>query len=315
MGFDFHVEYKPGHLNRAVDALSHKEVGDSQLHAISQPRSLLLNSIQEDIQHQPELLELYDKIEHHTMDSDWAVQDHLVVYKSCIYLHPTSALIPSNISSFHHSTHEGQQKTYFCLRRDFYWRGMKRMISEYVAVCQVAVLDQALEERDTMLSEVRAHLQHSQDTTKQTYDKGHCPLSFAPGDYVWLKLQPYRKLSLAVSKRHKLSPKFYGPFQVLQRIGNVAYHLQLPPNAKLHDVFHVSLSKPFRGDSPLLHTPLPPIQDGRSIPTPTQVLQARCAQGSWEVLVQWTTQDLVEDSWEPLESFQATFKLEDKLFL
>ncbi|XP_068649561.1 uncharacterized protein [Aristolochia californica] len=106
--------------------------------------------------------------------------------------------------------------------------------------------------------------------------------------------------------------------EVLHRIDIVAYRLQLPPDAKLHDIFHVSLLKPFKGDSPLLHTALPPIQDGRSIPTPTHVLQAHRAQDPWEVLVQWSDEEMVEASWEPLESFQAlypNFALEDKLFL
>ncbi|XP_068662923.1 uncharacterized protein [Aristolochia californica] len=153
---------------------------------------------------------------------------------------------------------------------------------------------------------------------KHTYDKGHRPLSFAPGEFVWLKLQPYRQLSLAAIKRHKLSPKFYGPLQVLHHIGTVAYQLKLPPDAKLHDVFHVSLLKPFKGDSPLLHTPLPPLKDGWSMPTPTQILPARRINNAWEVLIQWTDAELVEASWETLESFQTlfpTFELEDKFFL
>ncbi|XP_068657924.1 uncharacterized protein [Aristolochia californica] len=169
-----------------------------------------------------------------------------------------------------------------------------------------------------MLAGVRTHLQRSQTTMKHAYDKGHRPLFFASGDYVGLKLQPYRKLSLAATKCHKLSPKFYGPFQVLHLISNVAYRLLLPQATKLHEVFHVSILKPFKGGSPQLHTLLPPIQDVWSIPTLVLVLQARRVQDSWEVLVQWTDEDLVEASSEPLESFQAlypTFELEDKLFL
>ncbi|XP_068636004.1 uncharacterized protein [Aristolochia californica] len=126
--------------------------------------------------------------------------------------------------------------------------------------------------------------------------QGHRDLSFSLGDYVWLRLRHYRQLSVTASKRHKLSLKFYGPFQVLHCIGSVAYRLQLPPDAKIHDVFHVSLLKPFRGDSPMLHTPLPPIQDGHVLPTPEKVFQARRVQGLWEILVQWADKDLVDVS-------------------
>ncbi|XP_068655788.1 uncharacterized protein [Aristolochia californica] len=132
---------------------------------------------------------------------------------------------------------------------------------------------QALGEHDTMLASMKAHLQKAQDTMKSTHDKGYRDLSFALGDSVWLRLQHYCHLSLKASKRHKLSPKFYEPFQVLHRIGSVAYRLQLPPNAKIHDVFHVSLLKSFRGDSPILHTLLPPVQDGHVLPTPEKVFQ------------------------------------------
>ncbi|XP_068662966.1 uncharacterized protein [Aristolochia californica] len=109
---------------------------------------------------------------------------------------------------------------------------------------------------------------------KQQYDKGHRDLSYAPRDYVWLRLQPHRQLSLTASKCHKLSPKFFGPLQIVGRVGSVAYRLQLPPDAKIHDVFHVSILKPFKGDSPMLHTHLPPLEDGCVLPTPALVLQA-----------------------------------------
>ncbi|XP_068662867.1 uncharacterized protein [Aristolochia californica] len=93
---------------------------------------------------------------------------------------------------------------------------------------------------------------------------------------------------------------------------------QLPSDAKLHDVFHVSQSKAFTGDSPLLHTPLPPLQEGCVLSTPAQVLQARRVQGNWEILVQWADTTPLDSTWEPLASFKAlypTFDLEDKLFL
>ncbi|XP_068657957.1 uncharacterized protein [Aristolochia californica] len=132
----------------------------------------------------------------------------------------------------------------------------------------MAALDQALCERDRMLDPVKANLQQAQSRMKQQYDKGHQDLSYAPWDYVWLSLQPYRLLSLSASKLHKLSLKFYGPFQIVDRLGSVAYRLQLPPDAKIHDVFHVSLLKPFKGDSLILHTPLLLLEDGRVLPTP-----------------------------------------------
>lgn len=61
--------------------------------------------------------------------------------------------------------------------------------------------------------------------------------------HVYLKLQPYMQLSLKLHGFYKLLPKFYGPFPILDHIGSVAYQLQLPPNAAIHNVFHVSQLK------------------------------------------------------------------------
>ena len=60
---------------------------------------------------------------------------------------------------------------------------------------------------------------------------------------MYLKLHPYRMQSLATRTNQKLAAPFYGPFEVLERIGVMAYKSQLPKTSKTHPVFHVSLLK------------------------------------------------------------------------
>ena len=67
---------------------------------------------------------------------------------------------------------------------------------------------------------------------KQREDQHHNERSFDVGDWVFLRLQPYKKISLKkANKDNKLSPKYYGPYKVLQNIGTMAYKLELPTSS------------------------------------------------------------------------------------
>ena len=104
---------------------------------------------------------------------------------------------------------------------------------------------------------------------------------------------------------------------MFERIGSIAYRLQLPDGARLHDVFHVSLLKQHRGEPPTTSGALSPTQDGRVLPAPERALQAQRRRGVCRVLIQW--HGLAEDdaTWERLDGFQEAypdFQLEDELF-
>lgn len=86
---------------------------------------------------------------------------------------------------------------------------------------------------------IKQHLLRAQQRMKSQADKHRSERVFAVGDLVYLKLQPYVQASLAPSSNKKLAFKFFGPYVILEKIGSVAYRLQLPDSATIHPVFHV----------------------------------------------------------------------------
>jgi hypothetical protein len=67
------------------------------------------------------------------------------------------------------------------------------------------------------------------------------------GDHVYLKVKA-RKSSLKLGNCAKMTPRFCGPFEILARMGPIAYQLALPANLRIHNVFHVSLLKKYIHD-------------------------------------------------------------------
>ena len=67
---------------------------------------------------------------------------------------------------------------------------------------------------------------------------------------MFLKVSPWKKI-LRFGRKGKLSPRYIGPYEIIERIGPVAYRLALPPELqKIHDIFHVSMLRRYRSDPP-----------------------------------------------------------------
>ena len=77
------------------------------------------------------------------------------------------------------------------------------------------------------------------------------------GDLALVKLQPYRQHFVALRKNQKLGMHFFGPFEVVERVGQVAYKLKLPEAACIHPIFHISLLKKFQGSLSQQYLPMP----------------------------------------------------------
>jgi hypothetical protein len=89
---------------------------------------------------------------------------------------------------------------------------------------------------------------------KHHADKRRSERIFAVGDRVFLKLQPYLQSTVARRGTQKLAFKFFGPFTVMERIGEVAYKLDLPEHSRVHPVFHVSQLKQCLGPDQQVQT-------------------------------------------------------------
>ena len=103
--------------------------------------------------------------------------------------------------------------------------------------------------RDTSekVSLIQQHLLTAQSRQKSYADIRRQPLEFEVGDHVFLKVMPKKRV-VRFSKRGKLSPRFIGTFEIFERVGTIAYRLDLPPSMSgVHEVFHVSM---LRGYTP-----------------------------------------------------------------
>jgi hypothetical protein len=110
-------------------------------------------------------------------------------------------------------------------------------------------LEQWLQDRQVANALIKKHLHRAAAHMKFQADKGRTERVFDIGDWVFLKLQPYVQSSLAPRANQKLSFRFFGPYQILQKVGEVAYRLALPASSLIHLVFHVSQLKKVVGRS------------------------------------------------------------------
>lgn len=118
-----------------------------------------------------------------------------------------------------------------------------------------------LQQRDEVLQQVKLHLQQAKARMKRHADKKRTELQFAEGDWVYVKLKPYRQMSVSLRKNQKLSLRYFGPFPILAKIGKVAYKLKLPENARIHPVFHVSFLKRCEGSPSEFYLPTFDLED------------------------------------------------------
>lgn len=121
-------------------------------------------------------------------------------------------------------------------------------------LCWTEVGDKALlgpdlvRETSEQVEVIRQRLKTAQSRQKSYADKRRRPLEFAVGDRVFLRVAPRHGVQ-RFGRKGKLSPRYVGPFEILKRIGEVAYQLDLPQALeRVHSTFHVSMLRKYEPD-------------------------------------------------------------------
>ena len=104
-----------------------------------------------------------------------------------------------------------------------------------------------IKEMEQEVAKIRKNLKTAQDRQKNYADKHRVNREFSVGDHVYLRVRA-RKSSLNLGNCAKLSPRYCGPFEVLERIGPISYRLAFPASTRAHNVFHFSLLKKYVHD-------------------------------------------------------------------
>ena len=125
----------------------------------------------------------------------------------------------------------------------------------------IFVVDEYVRDIQDSFKKIKEVISASQQKQKQAVDKHRRPLEFQLDDWVLLRFSKSR-LRQRTSKDQqgeptghqkfyaKLAKRYYGPFQILERIHETSYRLKLPSSWNIHNAFHVSLLKPYKGDPP-----------------------------------------------------------------
>lgn len=174
-----------------------------------------------------------------------------------------------------------------------------------------------------MLHLLRDNLTRAQMRMRSQANAHRSNRSFKVNDWVLLRLQPYRQLSVRGRSSPKLAKRYVGPFRVLRIIGTIAYELDLPPEARIHPVFHISKLRPYRGAPPTQPPSLPVTLKGTHLHLSLHRILGsqtlRSPRGDRrQLLIQWEGLPELEVTWEDelnfLEAY-PTHNLEGKVEL
>ncbi|KAL4037586.1 hypothetical protein IC575_001183 [Cucumis melo] len=201
-----------------------------------------------------------------------------------------------------------------------YGRQPPTLISYGSSPSKNSTVEEMLQERDIVLVSLREHLRLAQEQMKSYADRKRRDVEFSVGEFVLLRIRPYRQITVRSRRNEKLAPRFFGPYEIIEKIGPVAYRLQLPENSRIHPVFHVSQLRKLVGQHENIQHTIQFVDENYTWKSePEEVVEYRkTGAEQWEVLVSWKGLPKHEASWESYEEMKEKFPtlhLEDKVNL
>lgn len=169
-----------------------------------------------------------------------------------------------------------------------------------------------VQQAEEKLRIIREHLKAAQNRQKKQADLKRREVELKPGDFVYLKVSP-KKGTRRFGLRGKLSPRYVGPFQITDKVGAVAYRLDLPPNLSgIHNVFHVSTLKKCENLPETVKVPFMELRPDLSYEEyPLKILDYKdrvMRQRTIRFLkVQWSNHTEEEATWEKEDDLRAAF--------
>ncbi len=164
---------------------------------------------------------------------------------------------------------------------------------------------------NAIANRVRNSIRDAQARQKLYYDKRHQEVVLSVGDLVLLdrtriNVDAYKNL-----KKVKFLPRWCGPFEVVARIGRVAYRIKLPPKSNAHDVFHIVALRKYElaTDGRVIVPPDPIIVDDEEEFFVEEILDIRTYRSKPQYLVKWQGYPVHEATWEPRESLEMNGKI------
>ncbi|GJV68275.1 putative reverse transcriptase domain-containing protein [Tanacetum coccineum] len=166
------------------------------------------------------------------------------------------------------------------------------------------IVPELVQETTEKISQIKDRLKAVRDRQKSYADKRRKPLEFNVGDYVLLKVSPWKGV-VRFGKKGKLTPRFVGPFEIVEKVGLVTYRLRLPEEFNgVHDTFHMSNIKKCLADL-TLQVPLDEIQVEAKLnfmEEPVEILKREFKNLKWSrisiVKVRWNSKCGPEFMWE-----------------